>query len=94
MNVKDGPMPTEFWIYGGLMVSAGILVWRVAMQYYTYLEDAYNHSDSTRHQLRMYLRGTDSHANGNPLTGSPISTTPGAVDPSKAPSAANQQQDP
>ena len=58
-------MPAEFWIYGGLMVAAGLLVWRIAMQYYTYLEDAYNHSEMTRNQLRAYLRGNDSLTGGS-----------------------------
>lgn len=72
-------MPAEFWVYGGLMVAAGLLVWRIAMQYYTYLEDAYNHSEMTRNQLRAYLRGNDS------VTGGP---TDGGDAPSKSPAPA------
>ncbi|MBX9655471.1 hypothetical protein K2Y11_17795 [bacterium] len=72
-------MPAEFWVYGGLMVAAGLLVWRIAMQYYTYLEDAYNHSEMTRNQLRAYLRGNDS------VTGGP---TDGGDVPPKSPAPA------
>ena len=84
-------MPVEFWIYGGLMVAACVLVWRVAMQYYTYLEDAYNHSETTRNQLRAYLRGNDSLPEGL-SEGGVASSTPPATKAGKAPTTGNQQQ--
>jgi len=76
-------MPVEFWIYGGLMVAAGLVAWRIAMQYYTYLEDAYNHSEMTRNQLRSFLRGTGSSPNGPAETGNSPPKTAAPTAPAK-----------
>jgi hypothetical protein len=47
-------MPAELWVYGFLMVIAGLLVWRFAMQYHTYLSDACKNQD-TKSKLLAYL---------------------------------------
>ena len=48
-------MNAEIWVYGITLVVAGLLVWRFAMQYYTYLEDTCNQSEMARDRLKRYL---------------------------------------
>lgn len=84
-------MPAEAWVYGGALIGGGLVVWRLAMQYYAYLEDTYNAGDVMRDQLRIYLGMRPAQ---KPIVGSPAAGTATAASKGATPPASGSEETP